>query len=130
MNIQELTVRLLDECAKCRPRHTLMREEDREPDFYEEVKPYADEVHLLIAEWKSQAERWIREERPRHIHLPQIENAADMMTQFVVQSFYKATGKKRFYQSIQSVQYTLKIILEALKEGQSDGIAEKTQDDQ
>ncbi|MET3575173.1 YppE family protein [Bhargavaea ullalensis] len=130
MNLFQLTVLLLDECAKCRPRHTQMREEDREPDFFQEVKPYADEVHALIARWKEEMARWIAEARPKHVRMPQVENAADMMTQFIVQSFYKGTGKKRFYQSIQSVQYTLKIILEAMKEGEADDPAEKTQDDQ
>lgn len=130
MKLKQLTLALLEECDECKPRHAWMREEDREPDFFSEVKPYADRVHAMIADWKSEAERWIEAERPKYVRMPQIDNAADMMTQFVVQSFYKGTGKKRFYQSIQSVQYTLKIVLEALEEGKADGIDEEKEDGQ
>ena len=36
---------------ECQKRHALMRELDREPDFFEEVKPYADKYHTLLDEW-------------------------------------------------------------------------------
>ncbi len=36
------------------------------------------------------------------------------MKQFVVQSFYQKTGKKRFVLSINSAEYTFKTILDAL----------------
>ncbi|WP_213423147.1 YppE family protein [Bhargavaea massiliensis] len=117
MKLDELTLKLLDECGKCRPRHARMREEEREPDFFAEVKPYADQVHERIAEWQNRSKEWIRQDRPKHVREAQIENAADMMTQFVVQSFYPKTGKKRFYDSIQSVEYLLKTMMTAMKEG-------------
>ncbi|KZE38029.1 hypothetical protein AV656_03615 [Bhargavaea cecembensis] len=116
MKLYEMTLELLDECGKCRPRHTRMREEEREPDFFGEVKPYADRVHQLISEWKRLSSDWVRKERPKHVREPQIENAADMMTQFVVQSFYPKTGKKRFYDSVQSAEYLLKTMLAAMEE--------------
>jgi hypothetical protein len=120
MKLYEMTSELLEECGKCRPRHTRMREEEREPDFFGEVKPYADRVHRLISDWKEMSAEWIRQKRPKHVREPQIENAADMMTQFVVQSFYPKTGKKRFYDSIQSTEYLLKTMLAALEE-ETDG---------
>ena len=52
--------------------------------------------------------RWIKNKHPKNLYVQQIDHAADAMEQFVVQSFYKETSKKRFIQSIQSVQYTLK----------------------
>lgn len=128
MKLYEMTRELLVECDKCRPRHARMREEEREPDFFGEVKPYADRVHQLIAEWKELSVEWIRQERPKHVHEAQIENAAEMMTQFVVQSFYPKTGKKRFYDSIQSAEYLLKTMMTAMEEG-ADG-AEQTKDHQ
>ena len=42
------------------------------------------------------------------------------MEQFVVQSFYKGTSKKRFIQSIQSTQYTLSILKRKIDEGDED----------
>ncbi len=45
------------------------------------------------------------------MHKQQIEMLVDAMDQFVVQSFYKETSKKRFIQSIQSVTiYIINIV--------------------
>ena len=61
---------------------------------------------------------WIRENRPRYVHPSQVANLTDAMKQFIVQSFYKKTGLKRFAQSVQSAEYTLKTFIDALeKEG-------------
>ena len=38
------------------------------------------------------------------------------MKQFIVQSFYKKTGLKRFVLSIRSAEYTLKTFLDAIEE--------------
>lgn len=59
---------------------------------------------------------WIKEKNPRYIHKMQIDNVEDAMNQFVVQSFYKETSKKRFLQSVQSVHYTLSFFLRYLME--------------
>ena len=52
-----------------------------------------------------------RNYQPKYVHIQQIYNVVDAMDQFVVQSFYKETSKKRFIQSVQSVQYTLSTLL-------------------
>ncbi|WP_088007607.1 YppE family protein [Indiicoccus explosivorum] len=116
MNLTELSVLLLKECGESRERFFSKREQDAEADFFNEVKPYADEWHLIIQEWKTEADRFIRQNRPKHIHFIQIENAADGMTQFIVQSFYKETGKKRFIQTIQAAEYTLQTLIRAIEE--------------
>jgi len=46
------------------------------------------------------------------------------MEQFVVQSFYKETSKKRFLDAIHSTSYTLKIFERLVKEGEKDAIEE------
>lgn len=116
MSLEQLTDKLRNECSDCLKRHARMRDEDRSPDFFEEVKPHIDEVHLLIDTWKEQCNEWIRLNRPKHVRSQQIDHAVDMMKQFVVQSFYKETGKKRFVQSIQAVHYTLDTLLRAIRE--------------
>lgn len=115
MRLAEKCEILLAVCKECRQRHTDMREQNREPDFFNEVKPYADKYHALIDEWAEDAYEWIREEKPKYTHPAQIANLTDAMKQFIVQSFYKKTGLKRFQQSIQSAEYTLKTFLDALK---------------
>lgn len=115
MSLEHITKVLLEECDHCLKRHITMREEDRSPDFYSEVKPHVDHIHALVASWKELSGEWVNSYRPRHVRMPQIENAADAMNQFVVQSFYKETGKKRFVQSIQSVKFTLETLLRAMR---------------
>lgn len=92
-----------------------MRELDREPDFFIEVKPYADQYHTLLDEWTVEVSEWIKTTKPKYVHPIQIASLNDSMKQFIVQSFYKKTGKKRFVLSINSAEYTLKTILDALK---------------
>ena len=114
MRLMELTIQLLEVCDSCIIRHQNMRIEDREPDFYEEVKPYADYWHEKIDEWDELVQLWIRTNRPKYVRPIQISTLNDLMKQFTVQSFYKKTGKKRFIESIQSANYTLNTVRIAL----------------
>jgi hypothetical protein len=116
MNLIEKSKILLSVCAECQKRHALMRELDREPDFFEEVKPYADKYHTLLDEWTEEVFEFIKTAKPKYVHPIQIDSLNDSMKQFIVQSFYKKTGKKRFILSINSAEYTLKTILDALEE--------------
>ncbi|MEK3934582.1 YppE family protein [Sporosarcina sp. FSL W7-1349] len=120
MHLIEETERLLSVCRECRERHADMREQNREPDFFQEVKPYADRTHAWLDEWTSAVSEWIKVAKPLYVHPHQIESLHDSMKQFIVQSFYQKTGKKRFVLSIHSAEYTLKTILDALRkeEGQ------------
>ncbi|QTD42147.1 YppE family protein [Sporosarcina sp. Te-1] len=119
-SIKSSTERLLSVCEECLERHAEMRRLDREPDFFNEVKPYSDEQFELLNTWKEEIETWIRREGPKYIHMQQILALDDMMRQFIVQSFYQKTGKKRFVQSIQSARYTLQTILNAIEEREED----------
>ncbi|MGN7386592.1 YppE family protein [Sporosarcina sp. SAFN-015] len=111
----EKTERLLSVCEECLNRLPAMRKEDREPDFFTEVKPYADINHRLLDEWTEEIRLLIRNERPKYIHPHQIESLNESMKQFIVQSFYPKTGKKRFILSINSATYTLKTVLDELR---------------
>ncbi|RUL55509.1 YppE family protein [Lysinibacillus antri] len=117
MQLIILTKQLLHECDASLDRFYKQRELDASPDFYNEVKPHADEVQTLLMDWKEQSLWWMNEMKPKYIHPVQIDNVVDAMNQFVVQSFYKETSKKRFTQSIQSVHYTLSFFLRHLEEG-------------
>lgn len=56
MLVLEQTTKLIEECEQCVTRFWQMREEDRTPDFYQEVKPYADELHTLLTEWQRRSQ--------------------------------------------------------------------------
>ena len=115
MNLLEKTEILLSVCRECHTRHAHMRELDREPDFFIEVKPYADKYHALLDEWTEEAYAFVKTAKPKYIHPVQIDSLNDSMKQFIVQSFYQKTGKKRFVLSINSAEYTLKTFIDALK---------------
>lgn len=115
MNLKEKCTVLLSVCEECRARHTEMRVLDREPDFFEEVKPYADKYHAMLDEWAEESYDWIKIAKPQYVHPVQIDALTDAMKQFIVQSFYQKTGLKRFVLSINSAEYTLKTFIDALE---------------
>lgn len=119
MELIEQSKQLIQECDASINRFYKQRELDATPQFFEEVKPYADNIQSLLLEWQQNALNWIKENRPKYMHESQIQNVVDAMNQFVVQSFYKETSKKRFIQSVQSVHYTLSFFLRYL-EGKSE----------
>lgn len=127
MSLIEKTSILIDECTQCVERFWQMREEDRTPDFFMEVKPYADNIHALLKDWQQQADAWIKEHQPKYMYPQQIASAVESMEQFVVQSFYKETSKKRFLDATHSTSYTLKNFYRLVEEGTVD-VVEKTND--
>ncbi|WP_153732249.1 YppE family protein [Sporosarcina obsidiansis] len=116
MSLLQNTNSLLVICDECEQRFYRMRETDHTPDFFEEVKPYADQSHRAIADWATDMKVWIKLRKPRYVHDVQIDSLKDSMTQFVVQSFYKETGKKRFILSINAARYTLQTVVNAMDE--------------
>lgn len=119
-NPKKLTEILLQKCSDAKDRFFDARERDITYDFFEAVKPYADETRTEIEIWRQQVEAFIHEQQPKNLYMQQIDYAIEAMEQFIVQSFYQKTSKKRFLQSIQSVQYTLTIVLRKLEEAIGD----------
>ncbi|PJK17739.1 hypothetical protein CQS04_02355 [Chryseomicrobium excrementi] len=115
MELLETTSFLLNEAERCISRFEKMREQDRSPDFFNEVKPHVNEVDSILDEWVKDSEHYIKMNRPKYLHPSQIHAAQEGMKQFVVQSFYKETSKKRFYQSVHAVLYTLKTMQSELE---------------
>lgn len=105
------TKQLLAACEEASERFYKMREQNISPDFYGQVKPYADKMQQFLQMWRQEVLLFIDDQQPKYVHPVQIDHAIDAMEQFFVQSFYKETSKKRFLQSIQAVQYTLQTIL-------------------
>lgn len=114
--LQQYTAQLIDECDACIARFWQMRTDDRAPDFFADVKPHADRWHAHVAKWQQAAYAFIDKERPKYIHRMQIDNVKEAFEQFVVQSFYKETSKKRFEQSVLSVKYTCSVLLTQVEE--------------
>ncbi|WP_431029918.1 YppE family protein [Lysinibacillus sp. LZ02] len=118
MELLEITAKLLDACDQAIHRFYDMRERDMEPDFFNEVKPYADDMRTQLQQWQQLAYEWIVAKQPKYMHKQQIDHAYDAMEQFFVQSFYKQTSKKRFIQSVESTKYTLISLKRYVEEGE------------
>ncbi|MBM7699064.1 YppE family protein [Kurthia huakuii] len=114
--LQQLTTQIYEECELSWMRFMQFRDDAYEPDFFNEVKPYADRIHNMLLDWQQQAEQFIVLARPKYVHAIQIANAVEQIDQFVVQSFYIKTSKKRLYQSIQAAKYTCETLLSALRD--------------
>lgn len=65
MQLIDETYKLIEECDACLHRFQEMRRLDREPDFFNEVKPHVDDVHTRIHEWQQHATNWIKSQHPK-----------------------------------------------------------------
>jgi Bacterial domain of unknown function (DUF1798) len=110
--LAELTQKLLDYADKAMLHFERAKSgENIEPDFYKEVKPFADQVKQIADEWKSSAIQWIEKTNPKYIYPMQIENTWEQIQTVAVQSFYPDTSTKRFKELHQSVTFVLKNLL-------------------
>lgn len=116
MSLYKLTNELIQNTEDAVARYEKMREFDLEPDFFGEVKPYTDEFIVRLNEWASEARVYIKNYGPKYFHEMQVLNIIDAMEQFIVQSFYKKTSKKRFMDSSRSIHYSLSKLKRYLEE--------------
>lgn len=81
------------------------------PDFYHEVKPFADKVLAIAEKWKPLALQWVRDEEIKYLYPFQIEDVFENITIVSIQAFYKDTRKRRFIELIKAIDYVLETIL-------------------
>ncbi|MGG7617979.1 YppE family protein [Robertmurraya sp. GLU-23] len=79
-------------------------------DFFTQVKPFADEVKEVVDHWRKESVAWIGENRPKNLHIAQIESAAEQMEMISVQAFFPETSRTRFINYLQSVRYVLTVL--------------------
>ncbi|MGR3777648.1 YppE family protein [Bacillus paramycoides] len=86
-----------------------------EYDFYKDMKPFVDTVDEELELWKDLAYRWIKKERPKYIHVQQIDQVYDNLQTNVLQCFVNKGKGKRFFETHQAISYTLQNIIEQCK---------------
>lgn len=109
-----LTRQLLDNTEFANGRFKQTKLEGKRGDFYTEVKPFADEVKDTVEKWRAEAAQWVIQHKPKNLHHSQIVTAADYLEVISVQAFFPETSKKRFLDQIQSIDYILNGLLNAL----------------
>ena len=116
VELTDLTTQLLNYIFFLSERYDKARELQKPGDFYEEVKPFADEVKLINDQWKNKAVQWITNKRPKNLFVQQIESTHENIEAISVQAFYPETSKSRFTNLIVSSQYVLDRLLQFVKE--------------
>ncbi|MET1249722.1 YppE family protein [Sporolactobacillus sp. STCC-11] len=91
------------------------QEKDYQVDFYNEVKPFADKVQELIDIWRPLAEAWVRRSKPKYVFPIQIKDTCDNLSIICVTAFQKDTRKRRFYETIKSIDYVFDNMLDQLE---------------
>ncbi len=107
---------LLENLEFAHKRFQYSKEKGVRGDFHEEVKPFADQVKGATDSWREAASNWVGQNRPKNLHVNQIETAADYLEVLSVQAFFPETSKKRFLDQIQSVEYILNSLIIAIQQ--------------
>ncbi len=106
-----LSKRILDYLDKIENYFEEAQASKQEPDFFETVKPFADEVFKVLQQWEKETTEWIQKDRPKYIHVQQIDSTVENFNMVSVQCFYPDTREKRFKGMIQSISYVLNDII-------------------
>ncbi|EIJ78640.1 hypothetical protein PB1_13819 [Bacillus methanolicus PB1] len=113
--LYDYTKAVLEAVEKAYARFEEIKESKTDADFYQEVKPFADETAKLNNQWKKAAIDWITKETPRNFHIKQIEICSENIEMISIQAFYSTTSRKRFIDHFQSVRFLLTGILMQLE---------------
>ncbi|MCM3652076.1 DUF1798 family protein [Metabacillus litoralis] len=118
MELKMTSKELLQLLTNCKERFELVntKPEKTEALFYDEVKPTFEKIMNQANAWKPLAEAWVKEQKPKYVHLSQIESTLDNIEQVVLQSFYKDVNKQRFHNLHHSVEYIVNSILAEIEE--------------
>ncbi|WP_026581103.1 YppE family protein [Bacillus sp. J33] len=112
----QLTEGLLNYVQISDERYKQVKESGEKGDFYNEVKPFADEVKAINDKWRGQAAEWVKMHRPRNLYPQQIDSASEHIEMVSIQAFFPETSKSRFINYVNSAIYVLKQLTALLSE--------------
>ncbi|MDM5229435.1 YppE family protein [Cytobacillus sp. NJ13] len=112
----QMTEQLLEYMEISDGRFKKVKESGEKGDFYNEVKPFADDVKSINDRWKEEALKWIGIHNPRNLYPQQIESAAEHIEMVSIQAFFPETSKTRFINYVNSAEYVLKQLLKLVGE--------------
>ncbi|MFE8695701.1 YppE family protein [Cytobacillus sp. FJAT-53684] len=112
----QLTQTLLDYLDTLSNKYAEVKETGEKGDFYEEVKPFADEVKGINDAWKEEAIKWVKNVGPKNLYNQQIDSAHEHVETVSVQAFFPDTSRSRFNSSIASARYVLNNMIHLLIE--------------
>jgi hypothetical protein len=115
-SLLRMTEMLLEYVEISDSRYKKVKESGEKGDFYNEVKPFADEVKSINDRWKEEARKWISIHKPRNLYSQQIDSAAEHIEMVSIQSFFPDASRTRFINYVNSAVYVLKQLIILLRE--------------
>lgn len=109
------TTRLLSYIEQASHRFEQAKSSGEKGDFYKEVKPFADRVKEETDHWQTDAAEWLSKHPQRNLHTRQITSTAENIEMVSIQAFFPETSRKRFIGHIQSIEFVLNGVLQALE---------------
>lgn len=105
-HIITLTKQLITLAEEANSIYETVREEGKEKDFYQDIKPFADQVKEVCEEWEQEMKQAMKQVTFKHLFPSQIEQAAENLKDVSIQAFFPKTSYKRFKSHVQSVLFT------------------------
>lgn len=87
------------------------KKDNIEADFYNDVKPFVDDVQALLGTWKEEAAHFIDRNRPKYLHHSQLDETEENVSMIAVTCFQPNTSVKRFKEQVSSARYIFEDIL-------------------
>ncbi|MGM9930819.1 MULTISPECIES: YppE family protein [Bacillaceae] len=112
--LAQLTELLLSKVAEAEEIYRQAREEEKTFDFYQVIKPYADEVKELADRWEDLAKEWQKAAKPKHISPLQIQNTHNNLLQVSVHCHIPQSSKSRFIKHCNASAYVLEQVKQLL----------------
>lgn len=116
MELKQLTEQLIAYVETLAEKYVIVKETGKSGDFYNEVKPFADEVKRVNDNWRTKATKWIEERKPKNLYVQQIDSVHEHLETISVQAFFTETSKTRFRNLVASSNYVLTNVCQLLKE--------------
>lgn len=112
LKVQTNYLRDLNEQALIHFKHYTNSEDS--PDFFEVVKPFADQVKSKLEEWTPHVLKWLGWKKPTYIHPQQIDQLVENFEILSVTCFQKDTKNKKLMETYKSIEYTLSLVVHDL----------------
>ncbi|GAA0347970.1 hypothetical protein GCM10008967_42870 [Bacillus carboniphilus] len=112
----KLTDELIQNTETIKATFAEVKQANEKRDFYKEVKPFADQVKILLDEWEPLAIKWLKEHSVKNVHPQQIAHTTENLDMISIQCFFPETSLKRFRHYAESVEYVLKSLQKAIKD--------------
>lgn len=116
MELKQLTEQLLTYVDTITEKYVIVKETGKGGDFYNEVKPFADEVKRVNDNWRNKATQWVKERKPKNVYVQQIDSVHEHLETISVQAFFPETSRTRFNNLVASSKYVLTSVHQLLKE--------------